>query len=172
MSIKYYKGLGTSSAAEGREYFSDLSKHQKSFLFTDNCSEQIDLVFNKTRAKDRKEWLLSTYAPGIFIDPSLPKVSYSDFINKEMVHFSHADNIRSIPSVVDGLKPSQRKVLYGCFKKNITSEIKVVQLAGYISEHTCYHHGEVSLHNSIVNMAQDFVGSNNVPYLLPLGQFG
>ncbi len=172
VAIKYYKGLGTSTAAEGREYFRDLEKHKKLFTYSENCDEQLDLVFNKSRAKDRKEWLSTSYAPDVYIDPSIEKITFSDFINKEMIHFSHADNIRSIPSSIDGLKPSQRKVLFGCFKKNITSEIKVVQLAGYISEHSCYHHGETSLHHSIINMAQNFVGSNNVPYLLPLGQFG
>ncbi|KAJ1416213.1 DNA topoisomerase, partial [Ochromonadaceae sp. CCMP2298] len=85
----------------------------------------------------------------------------------------YADLQRSIPSVVDGLKPSQRKVLFGCFKKNLSkSEAKVVQIAGYIAEHTAYHHGESSLHSTIINMAQDYVGANNVPYLQALGQFG
>jgi DNA topoisomerase-2 len=75
--------------------------------------------------------------------------------------------------MVDGLKTSQRKVLYACIKRKLTSdEIKVAQLAGYCSEHTAYHHGEVSLHSTIVNMAQDFVGSNNLPLLVPSGQFG
>lgn len=82
------------------------------------------------------------------------------------------DNIRSIPCFVDGLKPSQRKILYSCFKRNLNKEIKVAQLSGYVSEHTAYHHGEASIHATIVGMAQDFVGSNNVSLLMPSGQFG
>ena len=74
--------------------------------------------------------------------------------------------------MIDGLKPSQRKVLYGCFKRKLETEVKVVQLAGYIAEMTCYHHGEASLYATIVNMAQDFVGANNVPLLAAAGQFG
>ena len=89
-------------------------------------------------------------------------VTYEDFVDHELIHFSNANNIRSFPSVVDGLKPSQRKVLYSCFKRNLKDEIKVAQLAGYCAEHTSYHHGEVSLHSTIVGMAQDFVGSNNI----------
>lgn len=66
----------------------------------------------------------------------------------------------------------QRKVLYACFKRNLKQELKVAQLAGYVSEQTAYHHGEQSLHSTIINMAQNFVGSNNVPLLVPSGQFG
>lgn len=54
-----------------------------------------------------------------------------DFINKELIQFSRQDCIRSIPSMIDGLKPSQRKVLHGCIQRNLTKEIKVVQLSGY-----------------------------------------
>ena len=73
---------------------------------------------------------------------------------------------------MDGLKPSQRKVLFSCLKRKLTSEIKVSQLAGYVSEHSAYHHGEASLQNTIIHMAQNFVGSNNAPLLVPSGQFG
>ena len=85
-----------------------------------------------------------------------------------------SDIIRSIPSLFDGLKVSQRKILFACFKRNLTgdAELKVVQLAGYVAEHTEYHHGEASLHNCIVSMAQNFVGSNNLPLLEACGQFG
>ena len=95
-----------------------------------------------------------------------------DFIDKELILFSRADIARSIPSVVDGLKPSQRKVLFAAFKRNLVADIKVAQFAGYTAEHSAYHHGEASLTATIVNMAQDFVGSNNVNYLMPSGQFG
>lgn len=83
-----------------------------------------------------------------------------------------ADNIRSIPSVADGLKPGQRKVLFGAFKKKMTKEIKVAQLVGYVSEQTAYHHGEQSLTSTIVGLAQNYVGSNNINLLSPNGQFG
>lgn len=83
-----------------------------------------------------------------------------------------ADNIRSIPSMVDGFKPGQRKVLFGCFKRKLKKEIKVAQLAGYVAEHSAYHHGEVGLTATIVGLAQSFVGSNNINVLEPNGQFG
>jgi len=89
-----------------------------------------------------------------------------------LIHFSIADNLRSIPSVVDGLKPGQRKILFACFKRKLKSEIKVAQLSGYVAEHSAYHHGEMSLCQTIINMAQEYVGSNNLNLLMPLGQFG
>jgi DNA topoisomerase-2 len=74
--------------------------------------------------------------------------------------------------MVDGLKISLRKILYAAFKRKLTSEIKVAQFSGYVSEHSAYHHGEASLNGAIVNMAQTFVGSNNINLLEPNGQFG
>jgi DNA topoisomerase-2 len=73
---------------------------------------------------------------------------------------------------MDGLKTSQRKILYSAFKRNLKTEIRVAQFAGYVSEHSGYHHGEASLTEAIVAMAQDFVGSNNIPWFVPEGQFG
>lgn len=63
--------------------------------------------------------------PGTFMDHNVAQVPISDFINKELILFSMADNIRSIPSVVDGFKPGQRKVLFACFKRKLKAEIKV-----------------------------------------------
>lgn len=169
---KYYKGLGTSSQTEGREYFSDLEKHLKTFNTLENDDKDlIDLAFSKKKADDRKDWLRG-YNPGTFLDPEISEIPISDFINKELILFSMADNIRSIPSVLDGMKPGQRKIIYGSIKRNLKTEIKVAQLAGYISEHTGYHHGEQSLVQTIVGLAQDFVGSNNINLLLPNGSFG
>lgn len=127
-------------------------------------------------------------------------INYSEFINKELVLFSNMDNERSIPCLVDGLKPGQRKVclsclqavfcfvflhltkinleyfvlqvMYTCFKRNDKKEVKVAQLAGSVAEHSAYHHGEASLMSTIVNLAQDYVGSNNINLLMPNGQFG
>jgi DNA topoisomerase-2 len=100
-------------------------------------------------------------------------VPYSDFINRELILFSLADLARSLPHAVDGLKPSQRKVLHCAFKRRLESDVKVAQLAGYVGEHAAYHHGEAALTGTIVGLAQDFVGArNNVNLLVPSGQFG
>ena len=256
--IKYYKGLGTSTASESKEYFVDFdnklinyvwnmgdktklisntksdpynnideldngdngdngdreeddedredhednislksSKSSKSSKVNsklvsrikksddDNisiCSEHIDknepsyqaitLAFAKNRANDRKEWVKQR-DENLIIENNVKKIPVYDFINKDLIHFSHEDNLRSIPDLIDGLKPSQRKILYGAFKRKLDNEeIKVAQLAGYISEHTGYHHGEASLQGAIINMAQNYCGSNNINLLYPSGNFG
>ncbi len=171
--IKYYKGLGTSSNKEAQEYFANIQRHRIDFEYKDEKDdESIDMAFNKKKAEERKNWLMNfdPNTPPLNLDVS--KISYNKFINRELILFSMYDNQRSIPSVCDGLKPSERKILYGCFKKNLREEIKVAQLVGYISEHTAYKHGEQSLAGTIVAMAQNFVGSNNINLLMPNGQFG
>ena len=170
--IKYYKGLGTSTTAEAKEYFAALDQHRKTFVSKRDADDDlIDMAFSKKRAEDRKTWM-NSYEAGTFLDMSGREVRYDDFINKELVLFSRADLQRSIPSVVDGLKTSQRKVLFACLKRKLIQDIKVAQLSGYVSEHAAYHHGEASLATTIVGLAQDFVGSNNANILVPSGQFG
>eukprot|EP00439_Symbiodinium_sp_Y106_P054229 s4678_g7.t1 len=102
--------------------------------------ELIDLAFNKKRADDRKEWI-NCYKDGDAVDHSRDSVTYSDFVNKELVCFSRYDVMRSIPCFVDGFKPGQRKIIYATFKRNLRSDVKVAQLAGYVAEHSAYHHG-------------------------------
>ena len=169
-NIKYYKGLGTSTGKEFKEYF----EHKKIVDFThsgDTCDNAIDMVFNKKRADDRKTWL-ATYSRDRYLDTLQPSVTYEKFINDEMIHFSKYDCDRSIPNTMDGLKISLRKILYSAFKKNLKTEIKVAQFSGYVSEHSGYHHGEASLNAAIVGLAQNFVGSNNINLFEPNGQFG
>ncbi|KAL4065795.1 DNA topoisomerase, partial [Scleroderma yunnanense] len=169
---KYYKGLGTSSDADARYYFSNMAKHMIPFAVSqEGDKELIELAFSKKKADERKEWLRQ-FKPGTYLDHNMDEIPFSDFINRELILFSMADNVRSIPSVADGLKPGQRKVIWGCFKRKLKKEIKVAQLVGYISEVAAYHHGEASLTMTIVNLAQDYVGSNNLNLLLPNGQYG
>ncbi|KAJ3158974.1 DNA topoisomerase 2 [Geranomyces michiganensis] len=172
-TIKYFKGLGTSTAADAKKYFSRMDDHLKPFAKSqDEDREHIELAFSKKKADDRKEWL-ANLADGTYIDHTMREIPIHEFVNKELILFSMADNVRSIPSVVDGFKPGQRKVIFSCFKRNLTkAELKVAQLAGYVSEHSAYHHGEASLQSTIINLAQDFVGSNNLNLLEPRGQFG
>ncbi|TWW81453.1 DNA topoisomerase 2-alpha isoform X1 [Takifugu flavidus] len=182
--IKYYKGLGTSTSQEAKEYFSDMQRHRIPFKYAGpEDDEAITLAFSKKKVEERKEWLTNFMTnrrqrrehnlPEDYLYGQATKyLSYNDFVNKELVLFSNSDNERSIPCLVDGFKPGQRKVLFCCFKRNDKREVKVAQLAGSVAEMSAYHHGEVSLMMTIVGLAQNFVGSNNLNMLQPLGQFG
>ncbi|CAM4635516.1 unnamed protein product [Leuciscus chuanchicus] len=182
--IKYYKGLGTSTSKEAKEYFADMERHRIMFKYNGTEDDAaITLAFSKKKTDDRKEWLTNFMEdrrqrrmhglPEQYLYGTTTRhLSYNDFINKELILFSNSDNERSIPSLVDGLKPGQRKVLFTCLKRNDKREVKVAQLAGSVAEMSAYHHGEQALMMTIVNLAQNFVGSNNVNILQPLGQFG
>lgn len=93
------------------------------------------------------------------------------YINQDLKVFSNLDNVRSIPSIIDGLKDSQRKAVYGLFKHG-TGEIKVAQLGSYAAMITNYLHGEGSMCDTIVGLAQRFPGANNINLFEPVGQFG
>ena len=169
--IKYYKGLGTSTAIEAKEYFQNLEANTI-FIKDDNNKDDILLAFSKDKVNERKSWLINYDSSKILQIEPPTTITIHDFINKELIHFSNYDNLRSIPLLADGFKPSQRKVLYGCLKKNLKTEMKVAQLASYVAEVSAYHHGEQSLVGTIINMAQDFIGSNNLNLLMPAGQMG
>ena len=168
--VKYYKGLGTSTANEAKDYFKTMGKNMTNYKWDKPTDDNMLLAFKKEKTDERKLWIKNSLeTKEIITNPK--SVGYSDFINKEFVWFSIADNVRSIPSMVDGLKPSQRKVVYACRKRS-NNEIKVSQLAGYVSTETSYHHGEASLMSTIVGLAQNFVGTGNYNLLEPIGQFG
>ena len=171
--IKYYKGLGTSGAKEAKVYFENIETKLINYIDDENTKTAINLAFGPSKqfSDARKEWLYNYNRENI-IEQSQKQVPVSDFINNDLIHFSNADNMRSIPHVLDGLKPSQRKVLYSALKRNLKNEIKVSQFAGYVSENSAYHHGEASLMGAIIGMAQNYVGSNNINLLNPNGMFG
>ena len=186
--IKYYKGLGTSTAVEAREYFVDVEDKLINYSWLESSADEdssdelpynkendedaILLAFEKSRADDRKVWLQNYDKNNVLLYEE-KEVRFSKFIHSDMIHFSNDDLSRSIPSLIDGLKPSQRKILYGAFLRGLDkTEVKVAQLAGFVSDKAAYHHGEASLTGAIVNMAQNYMGSNNINVLKPNGQFG
>ena len=174
--IKYYKGLGTSTSAEAREYFKKIQDLTVKFDVDTMTDESIILAFDKKKADARKTWLLESTAKEAgeleVAYGNVKQLAITDFVHKDLVNFSLADLKRSIAHVCDGLKPSQRKVMFSCFQKNLRDEMKVAQLAAYVAEKSAYHHGEVSLAETIVKLANDYTGSNNINLLEPCGQFG
>ena len=148
-----------------------------------NDDESILLAFSKKHIEQRKEWLTNWMEEGrrrkelglpevYLYEKDTRAVNYQDFVNKELVLFSNLDNERSIPCLVDGFKPGQRKVMFTCLMRNDKREVKVAQLAGSVGEKSAYHHGEASLMGTIIGLAQNYVGSNNINLLEPIGQFG
>jgi DNA topoisomerase-2 len=172
--VKYYKGLGTSTSTEAREYFKQIEKLTVAFNSDPKMNESMMLAFSKAQADDRKNWMTNHMAspPAGIAYGAVKDLPVTEFIHRDMANFSAEDIKRSIPHVADGLKPSQRKVIYACLKRNLVADMKVAQLAGYVAEQTAYHHGEASLQGTIVNLAQNFVGANNLNLLEPSGQFG
>jgi DNA topoisomerase-2 len=170
-SVKYFKGLGTSTAKEAKEIFKNLDANIRYYTWDKSSDDSVKLAFDKKYIEHRKIWL-STPAIDYAEHNNKKQIKYTDFINKDLKHFSNSDNVRSIPSLIDGLKPSQRKVIFTAFKRNQTKEVKVAQFSAAVAEATAYHHGEVSLHGTIVGMAQNFTGSNNLNLLEPCGSFG
>lgn len=179
---KYYKGLGTFTSKEAVDIFkrtcfklnnTDSKKISLVNYISDSpksTQKSIELAFKKELANERKQWILD-YNPEREVDTN-QNISYSDFINFVLIIFSVYDNVRSIPSLVDGLKVSQRKIMYTVFLKNYKEEIKVARLSADTSGCSNYHHGEASLNSTIINMAQNYIGSNNWNLLIPNGQFG
>jgi len=96
----------------------------------------------------------------------------TDFYNIEYLQSALYQSFRSIANYIDGLKPSGRKVIYTVGKNNIQNKLKSSQLCSKVAEETQYLHGEQSLSGVIVNLAQTFIGSNNINILKPEGNFG
>lgn len=171
-NVKYYKGLGTLGPVLGKELFKDLNKHLIPFHYGNGkkTTDIIDLAFNKKRQDDRKDWL-SGYKTNNKFDKFAQKTTYESFMGNEFIEYSMEDNVRNIPSIVDGLKPSQRKIMFTLNKLN-RGEMNVGEVFGFVKATAEYHHGPQSLEQGIIGMAQDFVGANNISLLEPIGSFG
>ena len=177
VNVKYYKGLGTTKAEDVPDTF---GLKMLEFQNDDNSFTSMNKAFHKDKSEERKQWL-AEYNPDVLPEFSLDKIdkiaklSLTNFVDLELIKFSHADCMRSIPSMIDGLKESQRKILYAVFKRKLKyngKSLKVAQLAGYTAEHSNYHHGEKNLYDTIIGMANEFPGTNNIPLLYRDGMFG
>ena len=194
---KYIKGLGTLTPKQAKECY----KNEKYTVFNleGDENEYMPLGFEKEKTDARKEWLNRHLPEDNFskdlkiedmIDENHPieikrteleddgiyegDMSLSYFVDTRIRAFGLKALTRAIPSIMDGMKESQRKILYTFFKKNITEEKeeKVEVIAGEVVSLAGYHHGGASVQAAIVNMAQGFIGSNNIPLLANNGQFG
>ena len=174
---KYYKGLGSSSDQDIVDTF---GVKMVEFKNDENTNFNMNKIFHTKQSDARKVWLENYDIKEVSLvwdgdKKETKSLNMSDFLNTEMIKFSLNDCKRSIPALMDGLKESHRKTLYSCFKKNLRytgKSLKVAQLAGYVAEHSAYHHGEQNLYDTITKMANSYPGSNNIPLLYRDGQFG
>jgi len=173
---KYHKGLGTSSNSEVVETFGE---RLTAYTLDDSADSSLCLAFDDKSSDRRKVWLERgpPDSDGIeaYDESGLRRMSLKDFVAHRMIHFSTYDCGRSLPCVLDGLKESQRKILYAVMLKKLhykSQTMKVAQLAGYVAEKTSYHHGEKNLDEAIKRLANDIIGQNNIPLLFRDGQFG
>jgi DNA topoisomerase-2 len=176
--ILYLKGLATSDQEDMRRYMADYKSHIVRLRYTaaredghDPSSEAIQMFFLEEKVDERKE-ILSAYDPTLSVSYEAPVLAIEDFLLKDMIHYSMDSLYRSVPSAIDGLKESQRKVLYTALRKNVRKRVKVAQFASEVAAYTHYHHGEKSVEETVTKMAQEHPGSNNFNYLFPAGQFG
>lgn len=169
----YYKGLGTSTDDDISDNFKDFNTKLITYKSDKNINDSMELAFNKKLTNERKDWLLN-YDRSNIIKQVEKHIDITDVINKELIQFSYHDTHRSIPSVMDGFKPTQRKIIYTSLNyiKNTNEKQKLITFGARCIEKTSYHHGDASMYGTIINMAQTYTGSNNCNYLLPLGQFG
>jgi len=100
--------------------------------------------------------------------------SITEFLSQEYKEFAlYSIEGRAIPSIIDGFKPTQRKIIHIAnivWKNGTEKNLKVFQLSGKVASDAFYHHGDMSLSNAIINLAQKF--KNNAPLLEEDGQFG
>ncbi len=174
-SVKYFKGLGTSTKEDIAEEFTN--PKIVTSIYDNIAPYKFQLAFDSKYSDQRKNWI-ANWVPDYTVEKMIEQ-PISSFINHEFIQYSITDLKRSIPRFLDGLKTSQRKIIWGAIKRwgakigtKDAKEFKVNNFASYVSQECEYKHGENSLQGAIVSMAQNFVGSNNLPYLCSEGNFG
>ena len=180
--LKFYKGLGKNDEWEFQEYFENLDKNLLLIPYVHDPSsgpeiERTNIMFETVFGKDtenRKKWLLESGGKITDeIDYSGNRLASLEYLDMFVKMFSKYNIYRNIPSIIDGLKPGQRKVITMALKMGKKKkEIKVLDLVGAVTGDMDYHHGNQALEDTITNMAQNFVGTNLVNLLRPKGSFG
>ena len=174
--INFYKGLASSEDSDILDDCED-PKIIK-LIFDETSKNSLLLAFHKKQSNQRKNWIAERKID--YTDFNIIKEqNITDFVDHHLINFAIANLERCIPKLMDGLKVSQRKILYSVFeywkvskdKKNY-DKYKVAQLQGKVAEITKYQHGEQNLESNIINMARNYCGTNNISLLKSIGQFG
>lgn len=171
---KYFKGMGTSKDEYVKD---DMATPRVVKCFYDiDAPAAIKLAFDKKLANLRKDWIAS-WRQVIGVE-DIVEQPISLFINQELILHSVANIQRTIPRLMDGLKDSHRKIVHTAHKKwKVGSkkgykEYKVAQFEGLVAGTTHYEHSEAMIGDIIINLAQEFRCTNNIPWMTPEGQYG
>ena len=171
----YFKGLGSYSKDQMPNEFAN--QKVVTFRVDEAAGENMSLAFHKLEVSKRKEWLINYVEDNMLQMETITDLPISLYVKSELIEYTIENVNRAIPNAIDGLKDAQRKTLFAGIKylgknKAGKTRFKVAPMASYVSTKTCYKHGEVSLSETIHNMAQDFVGANNMPYFNPEAMLG
>src|SRR5205085_6644708 len=146
----YYKGLGTNNK---EDTLKDAQNPKMVDLVVDEKTrDMFQMLFGKEETRQRKEWYMrvreieSPYILG-------SSISYTEFFDRELSNFVTTSLHRAIPRVTDGLKHSQRQVVWGTMKTFSPgskdtwqrNKIKVAQLSSSVARCVAYHHNEATL---------------------------
>ncbi|KAJ9537244.1 hypothetical protein OSB04_029977 [Centaurea solstitialis] len=175
--IKYYKGLGAFPKEEVFEIFYDINKNKTNFVWVD---QEDDIAIKQALGSGLSRWrkrLVNDFKPRISLDAEQaikPTIRYKDFVREDLTLYFRECVERYIPSVVDGLRLAQRKVLFCLFKRKLEpyEEMDVGVLSSDVFQYADYHHGDSSIKSVIIRMAQDIACKNNINLLCPCAEFG
>lgn len=182
-TVKYFKGLGSLSDNHVKDTFEKktiefVAGNEDDITDSSKTLHALDMAFRQDSADRRKTWIEKHDPKKTCIDWKNPdqiervRVCMGDYISTELVRFSLYSCERALPNIMDGLKPSQRKLLYSALSTNLKESIRTSQVVSVALGKTCYHHGENSMVDTLVGMAQAFIGSNNIPLFTRDGMFG
>ena len=174
--VEYVKGLAGHQQYEIKEYFKEYKANVIHISYESDTGDLLEKTFSKAPSAPavRREWMNELPKEGASLERvSGTPITMSDFLNTDHLQYMYDSAFRVLPSSIDGLKQVQRKIIYGLRKQPNPYEFrKVFQVAGAIANTANYHHGDQSLNAAIINMAQDYPGSNNIPLLAGKGFFG
>lgn len=168
--VEYFKGLGSISPNDTPIYWEN--PKLVSYVCDEDMAKTMKLAFNTKVTDSRKKWLLENYGRVNEDFVYEGDLTVSKFVNTQLIDFALQAIRRAIPNIMDGLKESQRKIIFAMKKKGYKQKTKVEIIKGDITSIADYHHGPQSLEDTLVGMGQGFVGSNNIPLLVNDGQFG
>lgn len=168
-TVKYYKGLGSNDVKESLHMYTNVSNKLIKLSLEDDTFETFNSYYGK-ESDIRKQ---------ILIQPQLEKsvtveTTMTEFLKSNVHEYQRYNVTRKIPSIYDGNTLAKRKAIYASLKEFKTkgAEIKVIQLTGAVIKHSAYHHGDASMSDTIIGMAQTFRGGKVMPFYIPKGQVG